>query len=52
VSVIDAEGNRLTVPKGPVALCGCGHSQTKPFCDASLRAAGSRSCVRAQAQVG
>jgi cystathionine gamma-lyase len=31
VTVIDAEGNRLTVPKGPVALCRCGHSQTKPF---------------------
>jgi CDGSH-type Zn-finger protein len=49
VTVIDAEGNRLTVPEGPIALCRCGHSKTKPFCDASHREAGFESCVRAEA---
>lgn len=50
VTIIDAEGNPLTLPEGGIALCRCGHSQTKPFCDASHRAAGFQSCVRAQAR--
>jgi CDGSH-type Zn-finger protein len=30
VTVVDAEGNRFDLPEGPVALCRCGQSQTKP----------------------
>jgi CDGSH iron-sulfur domain-containing protein 3 len=37
VTVIDAEGNQFTLPadKPAVALCRCGQSQIKPFCDGS-----------------
>ncbi len=48
VRIIDAEGRDLAVPAGAaVALCRCGASRTKPFCDASHRASGFASCVRA-----
>jgi CDGSH iron-sulfur domain-containing protein 3 len=48
VTIVDAEGNRFAVPEGPVALCRCGRSQTKPFCDASHKA-GFDACERAGA---
>jgi CDGSH-type Zn-finger protein len=51
VRLIDPEGNEIELPgDGPFALCRCGRSQTKPFCDASHKS-GFDSCVRA-AQVG
>lgn len=41
VRVIDAAGNEFVLPAGEaIALCRCGHSQTKPFCDKSHRRAG------------
>jgi CDGSH iron-sulfur domain-containing protein 3 len=46
VTVVDAEGNRFALPEGPIALCRCGRSQTKPFCDASHKA-GFEACERA-----
>ena len=48
VTVVDAEGNRFELPEGPIALCRCGQSQTKPFCDASHR---RRASTRASAPV-
>ena len=48
VTIIDAEGNRFAAPDGPIALCRCGRSQTKPFCDASHKA-GFDACDRAAA---
>jgi CDGSH-type Zn-finger protein len=47
VTVIDAEGNRFALPEGPIALCRCGRSQTKPFCDSSHKATGFEACERA-----
>jgi CDGSH-type Zn-finger protein len=47
VTIVDAEGNRFAVPEGPVALCRCGRSQTKPFCDSSHKA-GFDACERAR----
>ena len=47
VTIVDAEGNRFAVPEGPIALCRCGQSQTKPFCDASHRASDFDACERA-----
>lgn len=40
--IVDAEGNQFTVPdnKPAVALCRCGRSQRKPFCDGSHRQCG------------
>jgi CDGSH-type Zn-finger protein len=33
VKVIDWNGNEYIPKKRPFALCRCGHSTTKPFCD-------------------
>jgi 3-phenylpropionate/trans-cinnamate dioxygenase ferredoxin subunit len=33
VTVIDWNGNTYAVNKLPIALCRCGASTTKPFCD-------------------
>ncbi len=33
VTVLDWNGNPYTIAKRPVALCRCGASTTKPFCD-------------------
>ena len=53
VRLIDAEGNELVVDADrPVALCRCGHSRTKPFCDASHKESGFESCVRARSLDG
>jgi CDGSH iron-sulfur domain-containing protein 3 len=41
VRIVDAEGNEFVLPAGSaVALCRCGHSRTKPFCDKSHRRVG------------
>jgi CDGSH-type Zn-finger protein len=48
--LIDAEGNAFDLEDGqPAALCRCGRSATRPFCDASHKAAGFDSCPRATA---
>jgi CDGSH-type Zn-finger protein len=41
VTIVDAEGNEFVLPEGSaIALCRCGHSQTKPFCDKSHKRVG------------
>ena len=47
VRLIDAEGNTWDVGEGPIALCRCGRSATKPFCDRTHREEGWESCERA-----
>ena len=38
ITVVDAEGVPFELPPGSaVALCRCGHSSNKPFCDATHR---------------
>lgn len=46
VTLIDADGNRLQIKSRNVALCRCGASQNKPFCDRSHVRIGFRSLVR------
>lgn len=33
ITLVDAEGNEFRVERDPVALCRCGQSSNKPFCD-------------------
>jgi len=33
VDLFDTEGNKLTLDKPRIALCRCGASSNKPFCD-------------------
>jgi CDGSH-type Zn-finger protein len=33
VELFDTEGNEITVDKPRIALCRCGASSNKPFCD-------------------
>jgi CDGSH-type Zn-finger protein len=41
VRVVDSEGREFVLPAGSgVALCRCGNSRTKPFCDKSHRRVG------------
>ena len=37
VEFVDGEGKPLTAAKQPAALCRCGQSSTKPFCDGAHR---------------
>ncbi len=48
-TIVDAEGNALPVAsdKPAIALCRCGHSANKPFCDGSHKGCGFDSAVRA-----
>jgi CDGSH-type Zn-finger protein len=50
VQVMDHNGNVFALPvgKGNVALCRCGESKVKPFCDGSHRLCGFRAGEVAQ----
>lgn len=52
VRVIDADGNEFVLPneKPLLALCRCGQSQRKPFCDGSHKACNFLAAERAPAQ--
>jgi CDGSH-type Zn-finger protein len=41
VTIVDPEGRRFALPEGSaIALCRCGHSRNKPFCDSSHKRLG------------
>ena len=42
VKIVDHQGNEFTIPPGKdtIALCRCGQSKNKPFCDGSHRTCG------------
>jgi CDGSH iron-sulfur domain-containing protein 3 len=49
VRLIDADGRVFEVEGDrPIALCRCGQSRTKPFCDSSHKETGFQSCPRAR----
>ena len=53
ITLIDADGNEYDVPDGePVALCRCGASQTKPFCDKTHSKIGFEAAERAVRESG
>ena len=50
VLLIDAEGNEFLTERATVALCRCGGSTNKPFCDGTHSKAGFRAAERAVRQ--
>jgi CDGSH-type Zn-finger protein len=52
IRLIDADGNEfdLSEVRQPIALCRCGGSTTKPFCDGTHSKIGFQAAERAVAQ--
>jgi CDGSH-type Zn-finger protein len=40
--IIDAEGSELTPRRDPIALCRCGKSRLRPYCDGTHKLVGFR----------
>ena len=40
--IVDQEGNEIPLARRTIALCRCGKSRTRPFCDGTHRLAGFR----------
>ena len=49
--LLDAEGDEFRAKRATVALCRCGGSTNKPFCDGTHSKAGFRAAERAVRQV-
>jgi CDGSH-type Zn-finger protein len=49
ITVIDAAGNAFAIPanKPAIALCRCGQSSNKPFCDGTHKSCGFTAAERA-----
>jgi CDGSH-type Zn-finger protein len=47
VKIVDATGKQFQVRAKTVALCRCGNSNTKPFCDGTHVTVGFKSKARA-----
>lgn len=49
VKLVDAEGNEFTVEGSAIALCRCGDSSNKPFCDGTHKKVDFQAVNRAKA---
>ena len=49
VQIVDADGNAFPIPPGKevVALCRCGATKNRPFCDGAHKAIGFIACEKA-----
>jgi len=50
--IVDARGNEFQVQGKTIALCRCGSSSTKPFCDGTHIKIGFKSTDRAAGRAG
>lgn len=50
--VLDGDGNPYPIERTVVALCRCGHSASKPFCDGSHSRVGFRNRSRVASAPG
>jgi CDGSH-type Zn-finger protein len=41
-SIVDQDGNEIEIKRQVIALCRCGRSQMRPFCDGTHKAIGFR----------
>ncbi len=48
VKLIDVDDNEFQLSGEAIALCRCGHSSTKPFCDGTHKKVEFQSQVRAE----
>ena len=48
VKLVDWNGNEYQITKRPFALCRCGASKNKPFCDGTHRTMGFQASERAE----
>ena len=48
VKLIDVDGKEFALTGETIALCRCGHSSTKPFCDGTHKKVEFQSVVRAE----
>ena len=46
VRVVDWNGQEYRVERRPIALCRCGASRTKPFCDGTHKSLAEGECER------
>ncbi len=51
ITLTDADGNLYEITGENVALCRCGGSQTKPFCDGTHKTSGFSATERAGVRV-
>jgi len=47
IRIVDPDGNEFTVDQDTVALCRCGGSTTKPFCDGTHSKIGFQAAEKA-----
>jgi CDGSH-type Zn-finger protein len=54
IKVVDHQGNEFAIPPGKdnIALCRCGQSRTRPFCDGSHRQVGFQAAEAAGPKQG